>query len=298
MGKIEGVFPPLITIFDEDRNIDFNSMKKHIDFLIENDVDGIAILGTTGEFFSLSMDEKKNLVKNVLEYVKGRIKVIVGVAETNSDATFEFLEFIEDKNIEALLIINPYFVVHDEDTIIKYFNEICNRTSKKVIIYNFPLFSGFDFTSNIVKKIISNNSNLAGIKETVDDIEHIKSMIELKKEFEDFTIFCAFENQALDALNIGVDGFINATANFAPEFTVNTYKYFNEGNDKLAKENFLNMKNAMNIYTYSKPLLLACKQAVYDRILKENKFEKLPAYSLSEKKKKELKNELQKLNIL
>lgn len=298
MKKIQGVFPPLITIFDEERNIDFNSMKRHIDFLIKKGVDGIALLGTTGEFFSLSIDEKKFLVNNVLDYINGKIKVIVGVGDTNSSTVFEFMKFLENKEIEALLIINPYYVVYDEDTIVKYFSEICNRTSKKVIIYNFPLFTGFNFTSNIVRRIASNNSNLVGIKETIDDLEHVKTMIELKKEFENFSVFCAFENQALDALNLGVDGFINATSNFAPEFTVNTFKYFKEGNDKLTRENFLKMKDAMKIFEYSKPLLLACKQAVYDRVINEDRFEKLPAYSLSETKKKELKKELKNLNIL
>jgi 4-hydroxy-tetrahydrodipicolinate synthase len=101
-------------------------------------------------------------------------------------------------------------------------------------------------------------------------------MIELKKKFENFSVFCAFENQALDALNLGVDGFINATSNFAPEFTVNTLKYFKEENDKLTRENFLKMKDAMKIYEYSKPLFLACKQAVYDRVINKDRFEKLP----------------------
>lgn len=298
MKKIEGVFPPLVTIFDKERNIDFDSMKKHIDFLIEKGVDGIAILGTSGEFFSLSVDEKSFLVNNVLDYVDGRIKVIVGVAETNSSTAFKFIEFLENKEVEALLIINPYFVQYDEDTMVNYFNEICNRTSKKVILYNFPLFSGFDFTADIVKKIASQNSNLAGVKETVDDLEHIKAMLELKKEFKNFSVFCAFEHQAIDALNLGVDGFINATANFAPEFTVNVFKYFKEKNDKLAQENFSKMNDAMKIYEFSKPLLLACKQAVYDRVIHKDGFEKLPAQSLSETKKEELRKELKNLNIL
>ncbi|WP_419767834.1 dihydrodipicolinate synthase family protein [Arcobacter sp.] len=298
MGKIQGVFPPLITVFNEDSTIDIDSIKKHIDFLIEKGVDGVAILGTTGEFFSLSFEEKKFLVENILAHTKNRIKVIVGVGETNSSKAFKFINYLEDKDVEALLVINPYFVVYDEETIIKYYGEICNRTSKNVLIYNFPTLSGFDFTYDIVRKIALKNDNLIGIKETVENIKHIEKMLKIKDEKKDFSVFCAFESQAIDALNLGVDGFINATVNFAPEFTVNTYKYFNEGNEELTKEYFDKMNSAMKIYTYSQPLLQACKQAVYFRVLKENKHEKLPAYSLSEEKKQELKSDLQKLNIL
>lgn len=298
MGKIQGVFPPLITVFNEDSTIDIDSIKKHIDFLIEKGVDGVAILGTTGEFFSLSFEEKKFLVENILAHTKNRIKVIVGVGETNSTEAFKFINYLEDKDVEALLVINPYFVVYDEETIIKYYGEICNRTSKNVLIYNFPTLSGFDFTYDVVRKIALKNNNLAGIKETVEDIKHIEKMLKIKDEKKDFSVFCAFESQAIDALNLGVDGFINATVNFAPEFTVNTYKYFNEGNEELTKEYFDKMNSAMKVYTYSQPLLQACKQAVYFRVLKEDKYEKLPAYSLSEEKKQELKNDLQELNIL
>lgn len=77
------------------------------------------------------------MVENILAHTKNRIKVIVGVGETNSTEAFKFINYLEDKDVEALLVINPYFVVYDEETIIKYYGEICNRTSKNVLIYSY-----------------------------------------------------------------------------------------------------------------------------------------------------------------
>ena len=114
----------------------------------------------------------------------------------------------------------------------------------------------------------------------------------------DFSVFSAYENQAMGLLVCGVDGFINATANFAPEFTVNTYQSAKRGDYNEAALWFKKMVNAMDIYGYSTPLFLACKQAMYYRVLNQDGHERLPALSLDAEAKANVYNKMRELKLL
>ena len=96
----------------------------------------------------------------------------------------------------------------------------------------------------------------------------------------------------------GVDGFINATANFAPEYTVNTYQSAKRGDFNEAAKWFNKMVEAMDIYAYSTPLFLACKQAMYYRVLHHDGQERLPALSLDATAKANVYNKMRDLELL
>ena len=147
------------------------------------------------------------------------------------------------------------------------------------------------------KEIIKNNSNVIGIKESLDDLDHVKSIIDIKNTNPDFIVYVAYEDLAYEGLNAGADGFINATANFAPEFTVNTYRAFIEGDMEKCHKYAIKMKDAMEIYSFSKPIYLACKQAAYFRVIGEDKFEILPALSLEDEAKKKIYKKMKELEL-
>lgn len=296
MHSLKGVFPPITTIF-KDGKIDIEANQKHVDFLIKKGVDGIAFLGTSGEFFSISLEEKKNYIEEMINYINKRVKILVGVGSTNKNEVVDFLEFLEKKQIDGILLINPYFAVYDEKQVEAYYNYLAQRTKHNIIIYNFPQLTGFNFSVSLVERLVCLNKNIVGIKDTIADQGHLIDMLEIKKVREDFIVYCAFESQAFGALINGAEGFINATANFAPEFTVGLWKNYKLGNLNECKEDYKKMCEAMKIYKLSSPLALACKNAVYERIIKEIGEERLPALPLEEIKIKEIKKILKDLNL-
>lgn len=298
MVNLKGVYPPIISIFDKEGNIDKEANKKQADFLIKSGVDGITYLGTSGEFSSMTIKQKKEFLDIIIPYVKDRTKVIVGVGECALQDTLDMIRYVEKLEVDAILVVNPYFNVYDDKMIIAYYNKIGKYTNLPIIIYNIPDLSGYNFNADVVKQIVTNNENVVGIKESLNDLEHIKSIITVKDVKPDFIVYAAYENLAYDALDSGADGFINATANFAPEFTVNTYKSFTEGNMKKCKEYALKMKDAMKIYDFSKPIYLACKQAAYFRVIGEDKFEILPAMPLDQKNKLSVNKVMVELGLL
>lgn len=297
MNNLKGVFPPVITVFKKDGSIDLQATKKHMDYLINSGVNGLAYFGTTGEFFSLSLKEKKEYIDEILKYNNKRTKILVGVGSTNKDEVMEFIEYLKGKDIAAILLINPYFSIYDETEVEAYYNYVAQNTNLKIIIYNFPQLTGFNFPVSLVEKLVKNNTNIVGIKDTVTDQTHLIDMLNIKELKEDFIVYCAFESQSLGALASGAEGFINATANFIPEVTVGLWKAYKEKNFEQCCMYYRKMCQAMEIYKLSTPLLLACKKAVYENILGYDGYEKLPALPLDNKKIEKLKSILKTLKI-
>lgn len=297
MENLRGVFPPITTIFKGEK-IDLEANKRHVDFLIEKGVDGIAFFGTSGEFFSISLEEKKEFIQEMINHVNKRVKILVGIGSTNKNEVIDFLNFLENKKIDGVLLINPYFAVYSEEQVEAYYNYVAGKTQHNIIIYNFPQLTGFNFMPDLVKRLVLENKNIVGIKDTIADQGHLIDMLEVKKVRSDFIIYCAFESQALGALINGVEGFINATANFAPEFTIGLWRSYKEGDLLSCKQHYEKMCKAMDIYKLSTPLALACKNAVYDRVIGYSGDERLPALSLKDEKREEIKKILKSLNLI
>ncbi|MCD7909868.1 MAG: dihydrodipicolinate synthase family protein [Clostridium sp.] len=297
MKKICGVNPPVITIFNQENRIDFEACKKHADFLISKGVDGLAYLGTSGEFSLMTLEEKKELIRVMTQYADHRVNVIAGIGDTCLDHTMELLKTAEEAEVDGVLLINPYFSVYSSDMVEAYFGYVASRTELPVIIYNFPDLTGYDFQPEVVERLARTYPNIAGIKDTTPDFNHIRDMIRIKEIKPEFSVFAAYENQAMGLITCGIDGFINATANFAPEYTVNTYRAAAEGDFDRAAVWFGKMVDAMDIYSYSTPLYLACKQAVYDRVIGRDGFERLPALPLNCAAKAGIHRKLEELGI-
>ncbi len=298
MKKLCGVNPPVITLFDEQGKIDIEASKKQADFLISKGVDGLAYLGTSGEFSVIPLEEKKHYVKEMIKYVNGRVNVIIGVGDTCIDNTLEMLQFVEREGADGVLLVNPYFSVYSSEMVIAYFNHVASHTKLPVIIYNFPDLTGYCFNADVVCRLVKDSPNIVGIKDTIGDFNHILSMQKVKEINPDFSVFAAFESQALGILACGIDGFINATANFAPEFTVNTYQAARRNDFNEASVWFRKMVKAMDMYSYSTPLFLACKQAMYYRVFDKDYSERLPALSLDARAKANVYNKMKELELI
>ena len=111
MKRLCGVNPPVITIFDEHHKVDIEASKRQADFLISKGVDGLAYLGTSGEFSIMTVEEKKNFINEMIKYVNGRVNVIVGVGDTCLENTMDLLKFVEQAGADGVLLIISVYTV-------------------------------------------------------------------------------------------------------------------------------------------------------------------------------------------
>ena len=299
MKDLAGVNPPIITIFDKDGKLDMPANYKLADFLIEKGVNGLAYLGTSGEFSLLTMDEKKQFIRDMTKYVNHRVNVIIGAGDTCLQNVLEIVKVAEEAGADGFLMVNPYFNVYAEPMVEAYYDKVAEETKLPIILYNFPGLTGFCMNTDFVKRLVTKHENIVGIKETTPDMEHLRDMLKVKEIRPDFRIFVAFENQAAVMLPLGTDGFIGATVNFAPEFTVGAYQAAKAGDMAKMVDYTVKMNLAMDVYNCSAPLFLACKEAVYQRVLgDDNHAERLPALPLSAEKKAQVNKVLKNLNLL
>lgn len=298
MKDLAGVNPPVITIFDKDGKLDMPANYKLADFLIEKGVNGLAYLGTSGEFSLLTMDEKKQFIRDMTKYVNHRVNVIIGAGDTCLQNVLEIVKVAEEAGADGFLMVNPYFNVYAEPMVEAYYDKVAEETKLPIILYNFPGLTGFCMNTDFVKRLVAKHENIVGIKETTPDMEHLRDMLKVKEIRPDFRIFVAFENQAAVMLPLGTDGFIGATVNFAPEFTVGAYQAAKAGDMAKMVDYTVKMNLAMDVYNCSAPLFLACKEAVYQRVLgDDNHAERLPALSLNKETKIKIAKILENLGL-
>ena len=178
--KLCGVNPPIPTIFNKDGKLDMEANYKVVDFLIEKGVNGISLLGTNGEFSLLTMDEKKYFIKEMTSYINKRVNVIVGAGDTCIYNVEDIIRTAEESEADGILLVNPYYTVYGEEMVEAFYDTIAPKTSLPIILYNIPSMSGFTFSPGLVMRLIKKHDNIAGIKETINDSEHVRAMLRVK----------------------------------------------------------------------------------------------------------------------
>lgn len=295
--NIKGVFPAAVTLFTADGNFDWAANEKLADFLIDQGVDGITYFGTNGEFAAVDTEHKKNFLRHMHTYINGRTKIITGIGDTCVQRVFDMSQFCEDLGVDALLVMNPYLTVYSDNMMVDYYTTLAAQTRLPIIIYNFPTLSGYCFQAPVVQKIVAQSPNVIGLKNTIDNLAHLRSLLVVRETRPDFVLFAAFENQFLPALTMGIDSFISATGSFAPELTIQLIQATRQ-NDYPATTHWYNkLMRAMDVYSCATPLFLACKEAVYQRVIGRTCHEMIPAQGLDAKAKSQINTILTSLDL-
>ena len=151
---LSGVITPMITIFDQENNIDYQANQELVDYLISSGVDGILIFGSIGEFFSLSLLQKKKYLKYIIEAVDDRVPLLVGSASNVMEDVLELNSFAAANGADALVILEPYFFDLDQESALRYYLKATAEAKLPCYIYNFPARTGVNLNSDFVLKLL------------------------------------------------------------------------------------------------------------------------------------------------
>lgn len=230
MRKFRGCITPVSSTFTEDGRIDPKGAKNLADYLINHGVNGLFYLGTGGEFSQMNTAERKEMARVGVESAAGRVPVLIGVGSPNTREAVELTKHAESIGADAVVAINPYYWKVSSTNLDAYYAAICQATTLPVLIYNFPDLTGQDLNAEIVKRLVLANENIVGIKETIDNVGHLRSMINVVKAVRpDFSVFAGYDDHLLNTLELGGDGSITASMNFAPDLSVGIFKAFEAG---------------------------------------------------------------------
>ena len=263
IDKFKGVFPPVPTIVNAEGGLDREGMSIMLDKVIADGAHGMLILGSGGEFSSMTHKLRLEVAEFTLTYVADRIPVMVGIAACGTQETIEYGLHAQKHGADAVLVVNPYYAVLNPEYIYQHYRTIAENLKTPVILYNFPALTGQDIGLDIIERLAHDVPNIIGIKDTIDNISHTREIINRVHSFRrDFIIFSGYDEYMLDTLILGGHGGIPATFNIAPEVTGGIYKAFIEKDYEEAFKKQRILAKLSSLYTLESPFFSVIKECI------------------------------------
>lgn len=288
----KGVGTALLTPFNEDYSIDYISYEKLLKYQLDNKIDYVVVLGTTGETPTITTEEKEKLIDFTMQFIKGKCKVIVGTGSNNTLSVIENNKLAEKYKADGVLIVNPYYNKSSQKGLVEHYKYISERTNLPIILYNVPGRTGMNILPDTVLEIANNCKNVVAIKEASGDISQIAKII--ANAPNNFSVISGNDDQTLPVISLGGIGVISVFSNVFPrEMKMIVDACLNNSWNEARKLNnqYLTMMNLLFIESSPSPAkFVAEKLGLMKNILR------LPLIPVSDSSEKLLFEELKKLN--
>lgn len=294
-APLSGIVVPIPTLFDERGRLDEDANARHIDWLITKGVHGIFALGTTGEFTSLSPDERRAFAALAVQAARGRVPVLIGCSSPWTDEAIAYARHADEVGATGVVAVLPYYWLPSERSIHEHYRLLAEGTRLPVYIYNFPALTGRSISPALVARLAADHSNIAGLKDTVDSIAHIQEAIALVKASRpDFSVLAGMDYHLLNTLMLGGDGCVPGTANFAPEPFVGLYADATGGRLEAAAERSRALAPFARLYQLDAPPFVVVKEAMAAVGLIARATTRPPALPLLDDQRRQLRRELER----
>jgi 4-hydroxy-tetrahydrodipicolinate synthase len=246
--QLTGTGVALITPFNEDGSVDFVSLERLIDFVIDGGVNYVVTLGTTGETPTLSKEEKKEIINQTFQFVDGRVPVVVGIGGNNTSEVIKEIESLPIEKAEAILSASPYYNKPSQEGLYQHYKAIASSTTKPIILYNVPGRTGSNIAASTTIRLANEIENISGIKEASGNMTQCMQI--LRDKPQEFLVVSGDDNLALAQIACGMRGVISVMANCFP-------KEFSELVSHALKDDFDSARRLNNILLQGYELLFA-----------------------------------------
>jgi 4-hydroxy-tetrahydrodipicolinate synthase len=215
--QLRGTGVALITPFKKDHSVDFPALEKLLKYIIDNGVQYVVSLGTTGEPPVLSKEEKLEVLNFTYETIGGKIPVVVGISGNNTRVLLDEINSYPLEKAIAVLVASPYYNRPSQEGIFQHYKEVAASSSKPIIVYNVPGRTGSNLTAATTVRLAKELENIAGIKEASGNV--VQCMHILRDRPKDFLMVSGDDHITLPLIACGADGVISVAANcFAKDF--------------------------------------------------------------------------------
>ncbi len=238
----KGVFPALLTPFTADDKLDLDMFEKNLVAQLEAGVNGIIIGGSLGEASTISEKEKEELVEFSVEYLNGKIPVILNIAESTTKDAIQQAANARKWGVDGIMLLPPMRYKTDDRETIAYFKAVAKSTELPIMIYNNPPDYKIDTRPDMFDELVE-CKNITALKESSRDVTNLTRM---KNRFGDrFKILCGVDTLAMEELCLGADGWVAGLVCAFPKETVTIYNLVKAGK----------IEEAAKIYRWFMPLL-------------------------------------------
>jgi 4-hydroxy-tetrahydrodipicolinate synthase len=214
MTVFRGLFPPLITAFDDEGNVDEQRMRNHVDFMIEGGSDGLCAGSSTGEFMNLSREEWEQVLGIVKEQAAGRVPLLAGGAWMSTRHTIHRCQFAERLGYDGILLISPWYQVHTQRELYVHFKAVRDAISIPIMVYNNPPVTGVQLSVELLERLY--REDIVQYLKDADSDPYTIARLRMRLG-EKAHLFYGHDNNAMGAFAFGATGWVSGTANFCPE---------------------------------------------------------------------------------
>ena len=212
----KGMATALVTPMTAD-GVDYEALGRLIDFQLENGINALVSVGTTGESATLTPQERKDVISFTIDRVAGRVPVIAGTGTNNTAHAIDFSVSADKAGADALLVVTPYYNKATQKGLIAHFTAIADRVSKPIILYNVPSRTGCNLLPATVAEL-SKHPNIAAIKEASGNMSQVVDLI--ARCGEDITVYSGEDGLTVPILSMGGMGTISVLSNVVPKEAV------------------------------------------------------------------------------
>jgi len=231
--EIKGLFTAIITPFDKEGGLDEEGLRSNIDFQIEQGVDGIVPVGTTGESATLSEEEHKKVVEISIDQVNGRILVLAGTGSNNTSEAIDYTRHAKDAGADAALMITPYYNKPTQEGIYQHYKKVAEEVDIPIILYTVPSRTMVNIEPETTKRL-SEISNIIGIKDASGNLNQVSREIMLCGD--DFAVLSGDDSLNLPLISLGGKGAISVASNIVPREMGDLVRSALNGNLERARE--------------------------------------------------------------
>lgn len=250
--RLRGTGVALITPFHKDGSIDFKCFGSLIDNIIDNGVNYLVALGTTGESVTLSKDEKAAIIGFVVEQVDGRIPVVLGLGGNNTQEIINCIRSYDFEGIDAILSVAPYYSKPSQKGLYQHYKILANLSPVPFILYNVPSRTSVNISAETTLRLAYDIEGIIGIKEASGDM--LQCMAIIKDRPKNFLVISGDDALTLPLISIGGDGVISVVANAFPKEFSDLVSHALKGNIKKAQDShYMLLEIIENLFVEGNP---------------------------------------------
>jgi 4-hydroxy-tetrahydrodipicolinate synthase len=251
-----GIIPAMVTPLTADDRINEKALRRLTNYLIDGKVHGVFSVGSQGEFWALTPDEKRRVWEIVVEETRGRVPVYAGTAAVTTRETIELTRLAEKAGADAVSILTPFFINPNDDQLFDHYKAVAESTSLPILVYTNPARTNIKISAGLLARL-ANVKGIVGIKDSSGELELTAEYIRVTPP--EFSVLMGRDTLIYAGLTYGTKGGIAATANVKPALVAAIYDKYMAGD----------LAGALQAQRELAPLRLAFAWGTFPVVIKE-----------------------------